>query len=194
MICTKTEELEKFMKENLKPSRYTHSLGVEAMASRLAALHGADTEKAAFAGRYHDIAKCFTPEVMNEYVRKFGLDDMYIDNNPLAHSKVAAEILRTEFGVEDEEVLNAVRSHTTGRDGMSLLEEIVYVADAIEDNRNYEGLKELQKQAENDLDGACLFIMDWTLESLGKKGRTPDKDTIEAREYILNRINSRNNL
>ena len=182
------------MKENLKPSRYTHSLGVEAMASRLAALHGADTEKAAFAGRYHDIAKCFTPEVMNEYVRKFGLDDMYIDNNPLAHSKVAAEILRTEFGVEDEEVLNAVRSHTTGRDGMSLLEEIVYVADAIEDNRNYEGLKELQKQAETDLDGACLFIMDWTLDSLGKKGRTPDRDTIEAREYILNRINSRNNL
>lgn len=187
-ICTRIDELEEFMISHLKPSRYTHSLGVEVMAERLAGLHGADTEKAAFAGRYHDIAKCFTQDEMNECVRKYGLPDIYIDNNPLAHSKVAAEILEHEFGVTDEDVLNAVRSHTTGRKGMSLLEEIVYVADAIEDNRNYEGLRELQAQAANDLDGACLFIMDWTLESLEKKGRVPDADTIEARDYIYNRI------
>ena len=178
------------MKAHLKPSRYTHSLGVEVMAERLAAIHGADVEKAAFAGRYHDIAKCFTQDEMNECVRKYGLPEMYIDNNPLAHSKVAAEILRDEFGVTDEEVLNAVRSHTSGRAGMSLLEEIVYVADAIEDNRNYEGLEELQNQAAHDLDGACLFIMDWTLESLERKGREPDRDTLEAREYILHRISN----
>ena len=188
MICTKTDELEAFMKAHLKPSRYTHSLGVEVMAERLAAIHGADVEKAAFAGRYHDIAKCFTQDEMNECVIKYGLPDMYIDNNPLAHSKVAAEILKDEFGVTDEEVLNAVRSHTTGRYGMSLLEEIVYVADAIEDNRNYEGLRDLQDQAARDLDGACLFIMDWTLESLERKGRVPDKDTVEARSYISERI------
>ena len=188
MICTKTDELEAFMKAHLKPSRYTHSLGVEVMAERLAAIHGADVEKAAFAGRYHDIAKCFTQDEMNECVIKYGLPDMYIDNNPLAHSKVAAEILKDEFGVTDEEVLNAGRSHTTGRYGMSLLEEIVYVADAIEDNRNYEGLRELQDQAARDLDGACLFIMDWTLESLERKGRVPDKDTVEARSYISERI------
>lgn len=190
-ICTKTEELEEFMKAHLKPSRYTHSLGVEKMAVRLARRHGADAAKAAFAGRYHDIAKCFTQEEMNDCVRKFGLPEVYIDNNPLAHSKVAAEILRSEFGVTDEEVLNAVRSHTTGRTGMSLLEEIVYVADAIEENRSYEGLSELQEQALTDLDGACLFIMDWTLESLKKKGREPDHDTIEAREFISDRISKR---
>jgi predicted HD superfamily hydrolase involved in NAD metabolism len=190
MICTKTDELEAFMKEHLKPSRYTHSLGVEVMAERLAAIHGADVEKAAFAGRYHDIAKCFTQDEMNECVMKYGLPEMYIDNNPLAHSKVAAEILKDKFGVTDEEVLDAVRSHTTGRAGMSLLEEIVYVADAIEDNRNYEGLQELQDQAARELDGACLFIMDWTLESLEKKGRTPDRDTVEAREYILQRVSN----
>lgn len=179
------------MKSHLKPSRYTHSLGVEVMAERLAGLHGADTEKAAFAGRYHDIAKCFTQDEMNDCVMRYGLPDMYLNNNPLAHSKVAAEILHHEFGVTDEDVLNAVRSHTTGRKGMSLLEEIVYVADAIEDNRNYEGLKELQEQAANDLDGACMFIMDWTLESLERKGRVPDRDTVEAREYIFERINNK---
>lgn len=179
------------MKEHLKPSRYTHSLGVEKMASELASIYGADVQKAAFAGRYHDIAKCFTPETMNSYVRRFGLPDMYIDNNPLAHSKVAAEILRSEFGVTDEETLNAVRSHTTGRRGMSLLEEIVYVSDAIEENRNYPELPSLQKRAREDLDGACLFIMDYTLQQLEKKGRVPDRDTIEARQFIIERINNK---
>lgn len=179
------------MKAHLKPSRYTHSLGVEKMASALAFAHGADVEKAAFAGRYHDIAKCFSQDEMNSCVREFALADIYIDNNPLAHSKVAAELLSREFGVTDEDVLNAVRSHTTGRKDMSLLEEIVYVADAIEDNRNYPELKDLQRQAVNDLDAACLFIMDYTLDSLEKKGRIPDQDTVEAREFINNRINSR---
>ncbi len=191
MICTKKSELDEFMKQHLKPSRYTHSLGVEKMASKLAAIYGADIEKAAFAGRYHDIAKCFTNEEMNSYVRKYGLPDMYIDNNPLAHSKVAACILQDEFGVDDEEVLDAVRSHTTGRRGMSLLEEIVYVSDAIEENRSYPGLEELQAQAAEDLDGACLFIMDYTLERLEMKGRTPDADTVEARQFIIDRINSK---
>ena len=179
------------MKENLKPSRYTHSLGVEKMASELAAIYGEDQEKAAFAGRYHDIAKCFTPEVMNDYVRKFGLPEDLIDDNALAHSKVAAEILRTGFGVTDEDVLWAVRSHTTGRADMSMLEEIVYVADAIEDNRNYPGLKELQDQARTDIDAACLEIMDFTLGRLYDKGRIPDRDTIEARDFIAGRINSK---
>ena len=73
---------------------------------------------------------------------------------------------------------------------MSLLEEIVYVADAIEDGRNYEGLKELQQQARDDLDGACLFIMDWTINRIREKGRTLDEDTLEAREFIYQRINS----
>ena len=193
MICTKTSELDKFMKDNLKPARYTHSLGVEKMSARLAAAHGADVEKAAFAGRYHDIAKCFDNETMNRYVRNFGLDDMYIDNNPLAHSKVAAGILHEEFGVNDEEVLDAVRYHTTGREDMTLLDEIVYVADAIEENRNYPGLKELQEQAMTDLDGACLFVMDYMLGRLELKGRIPDHDTTAAREFIINRIEHNNN-
>ena len=193
MICTKTYELDKFMKDNLKPARYTHSLGVEKMSAELAMAHGADVEKAAFAGRYHDIAKCFDDETMNSYVRKFGLDDMYIDNNPLAHSKVAAGILHEEFGVNDEEVLDAVRYHTTGREDMTLLDEIVYVADAIEENRNYPGLKELQEQAMTDLDGACLFVMDYMLGRLELKGRIPDHDTTAAREFIINRIEHNNN-
>ena len=176
------------MREHLKPSRYIHSLGVEKMAAELAGIHGADQGRAAFAGRYHDIAKCFDQEEMNRYVRKYGLPEEYIDNNALAHSKVAAEILRSEFGVADEAVLDAVRSHTTGRYGMTLLEEVVYVADAIEENRSYPELAELQELARRDLDAACLEIMDFAIMFIEQKGRTLDPDTIHAREFILNKI------
>ena len=188
--CTDKEGLEKFMRDNLKESRYIHSLGVEKMASHLAKIHGADIEKAEFAGRYHDIAKCFSEAKMNDCVNKYGLPDEYLNSTALAHSKVAAEILKNEFGVDDEDVLNAVRSHTTGRREMSLLEEIVYVSDAIEENRNYPELKYLQKLAETDLDRTCLIIMDFAIEMIEEKGRVPDNTTIDAREWMLERIGS----
>ena len=188
--CTNREALESFLKDNLNESRYRHSLGVQEMAAHLAVIYGADTEKAEFAGRYHDIAKCFDQETMDEYVRKYDLPDNLLGNIALAHSKVAAEILKNEFGVDDEEVLNAVRSHTTGRRNMSLLEEIVYVSDAIEDNRNYPQLKALQKLAETDLDEVCLIIMDFTIDQIHKKGGEPDKTTLEAREWIRERTGS----
>ena len=193
MICTDKDRLEAFMLHNLKKKRYIHSLGVEEMAVRLAKAHSADKDKAAFAGRYHDIAKCFSDEVLNCFIRELGISDEYRDCQALAHSKVAEGLLRYEFGVEDEDVLAAVAGHTTGRDGMSLLEEIVYVADAIEDNRNYPELKRLQEQAMTDLDGACVFIMDYTIDLIRSQGRIPDNDTIEARQYISDRITRRNN-
>ena len=190
-ICTETSKLDKFMKDNLKESRYIHSFGVEKMATELAKIYGADVEKAAFAGKYHDIAKCFDEEKMNEYILKYDIDKKYLNNVPLAHSKVAAEILKNEYGVTDEDVLNAVRSHTTGRPDMSLLEEIVYVSDAIEENRNYPELKSLQELARKDLDKACLYIMNFAVEMILEKGRVVDEDTIVAKKFIEERIKRR---
>ncbi len=187
-FCKDRARLELYLKKILKPSRYTHSLGVEDMAGRLALKYGADIDKAKFAGRFHDIAKCFDSETMNEYIKKYDLSESLIDDNALAHSKVGAAILENEFGVIDEEILNSVKSHTTGRYGMSLLEEIVYVADAIEDNRSYDGLKELQEKALTNLDESCLFIMDFTLERIESRHRIPDEDTIQAREFIIDRL------
>lgn len=189
----KRESLEKFLQENLKKKRYLHSMGVEKMAVHLAKIHGADVNKAAFSGRFHDIAKCFLPEKMDKYVKKYSLSDEYLGNPALAHSKVGEAILREKFGVSDEDILRAVSSHTTGRDGMSLLEEIVYVSDAIEETRSYEGIDDLRKQAEIDLDGACLFIMDYTIDRIQNEGRTLDSETLKAREFINNRIHKKEN-
>ena len=177
------------MKSNLKESRYRHSLGVEKMAVKLAELHGGDVEKAAFAGRYHDIAKCFDNETMDAHIIRYDLPRELLGNNALAHSKVAAAILEHEFGVRDQEVLDAVRYHTTCRKDMTLLDEIVYVADVVEDNRTYSDLEYYQQLAYRDLDQACLEIIEYTIGDLRQKGRKLDKDTAEAKEFILNKIN-----
>lgn len=181
------------MKENLKESRYRHSLGVEDMAVRLAEIHGGDREKAAFAGRYHDIAKNFDQERMDECVIRYGLDEGLIGNNALAHSKVGAAILENEFGVDDEDILNAVRFHTTARRGMSLLEQTVFVADVVEDNRTYTDLEYYQQLACADLDQAALEILDYTVGDLNSKGREIDPDTLEARDWVREKIKERKN-
>ena len=176
--------LEAFMKAELKESRYRHSLGVQDMAVRLAEINGADAGKASFAGRYHDIAKCFENERMDSYIRKYRLGDELIGNPALAHSKVGAAILEHEFGVSDEEILDAVRFHTTARKGMSLLEEITFVADVVEDNRTYPDLPYYQDLALHDLDRAALEILGWTIGDLTSKKREIHKDTIEAYDYL----------
>ena len=191
--CTDRELLEDFIKANLKESRYIHSIGVEEMAVRLARLHGADTEKAAFAGRYHDLAKNFDTDTMDKYIREYGLPDNLIGNNALAHSKVGAAILEHEFGVTDEEILDAVRYHTTARKDMSLLEELIFVADVVEDNRTYSDLDYYQDLAYRDLDRACLEILEYTIGSLTGKGKVIDKDTLEARDWVLNKIKETEN-
>lgn len=188
ITCINREGLEKFLLDNLKPTRYVHSLGVEKMAVKLAEIYGENVEKAAFAGRYHDIAKCFDQDKMDSYILDYDIDKKYIGNIPLAHSKVGAAILNHDFGVVDEDILNAVRSHTTGRVGMSLLEEIIYVSDAIEENRNYPELKMLQELATVNLDKACEYIMDFAVQMIIEKGRTVDEDTINAREFIRDRL------
>lgn len=191
--CTNRESLDCFISDNLKESRYRHSMGVEEMAVRLAGLHGADKEKAAFAGRYHDIAKNFDTETMDAYIRKYGLPENLIGNNALAHSKVGAAILEHEFGVTDKEILDSVRYHTTARKDMTLLDELIFVADVVEDNRTYSDLDYYQDLAYRDLDRACLEILEYTIGDLTAKGREIDRDTLEARDWVLNKIKETKN-
>lgn len=191
MDYTKTREIDDYLKHVLKPQRYIHSLGVVEMAGDLASIYGADVKKARFAGLVHDIAKCFSCETMNRLIRTYGIDLKYYNRPELAHSKVGAAMLRIDFGIDDPEILMAVSSHTAGRYGMSMLEEIVYVADAIEINRNYPEVAELRELARKDLDTACLEIIDFSIELLGRRGISVDDDTYEAKRFILDKITER---
>ena len=93
MDYTKTREIDDYLKHVLKPQRYIHSLGVVEMAGDLASIYGADVKKARFAGLVHDIAKCFSCETMNRFIRTYGIDLKYYNRPELAHSKWVRQCL-----------------------------------------------------------------------------------------------------
>ena len=93
----------------------------------------------------NDMYRGVSEDVLNYYIKHLDLDKKYLNNCNLAHSKIAAIIMKRDYGIEDEDIINAVSYHTTGRPGMSLLEKIIYIADAIEPNRNYPGVDALRE-------------------------------------------------
>jgi predicted HD superfamily hydrolase involved in NAD metabolism len=128
---------------------------------------------------------------MDGYIKRYGLPDELLGNPALAHSKVGASILENEFGVSDEEILDAVRYHTTARAGMTLLDEIIYVADVVEDGRTYPDLKYYQDLAFSDIDQCALEILIYTIGDVISKGRALDLDTTEAKKYLEDIIGKR---
>lgn len=185
------DKLTKIMKSKISKKRFIHSIGVADMAKKLARIYGEDPDKAYFAGYVHDIAKCLSIEEANRLVRYYGLGGKYLYDLNLAHSKIGAALAEELLNVNDAEVLNAISYHTTARAEMTCLEEILYVADAIEINRTYKEASILREKAKYNLDEVCLFILDFCIEDLKKKNRFVDRDTIDAREWIYNKIKKR---
>jgi predicted HD superfamily hydrolase involved in NAD metabolism len=177
--------IEKYSSENRK----IHIDGVVITADMLAARFGADRQKTKIAALCHDLYRGIKSEALNIYVKQLGMQKKYIDNANLAHAKIAAEMIKKDFGIEDEDVLNAVRYHTTGRAGMSVLEKVIFLADSIEPGRNYPGVDNIRKVAETDLDLACLMCLERTIEYINKKGYFLDPDTLDAREWFLKKEN-----
>jgi len=188
MDYTDTETIREYLETHLTQKRYKHSLGVAKMAESLARSYDVDPQKAYFAALSHDIAKCYKTEQLNRLIREYGISPFYINNQALAHSKVGAAILKQDFSVEDTDVLNAVANHTTGRYGMSMLEEIVYVSDAIEQNRVYEGVNRLRMHAKFDIDAVCLEILEYCINNIKYMGKELDDDTSDAKRFIEEKL------
>lgn len=188
MVC-----IDEFIEQNLTEKRKKHVYGVRDTAVRLAGRFGGDVHKAELAALYHDMFKCISQEEMNEYVRRFGLDRRYLDNMNLAHGKVAAEVMKSEYHITDTDLINAVSFHTTGREGMSVLEKIIYLADAIEPGRSYPGVEKIREAAETDLDRACILSLSRTAEYVLSRGEYLDEDTEHALEYLKTRRNQMDN-
>ncbi|PKM85755.1 MAG: phosphohydrolase [Firmicutes bacterium HGW-Firmicutes-11] len=178
------KEIEIFLDHHVTNKRRVHTTGVVAEAIRLAERYKEDSEKAVLAARCHDMAREYTNEELNQFLVAYDLPERYRDAPDLSHGKIAAAMLQKEFGIQDKEVLNAVSFHTTGRKGMSLLEKIIYVADAIEPSRNYPGVEEIRRTADEDLDRACLMAMESTIRYVKDRGKQLDQDTEAAMAWI----------
>ena len=145
-----TDSINNYIEKNFSEKRKVHTEGVRRTAIALAEKYGADVEKAELAALFHDMYRGVSEDVLNYYIKHLDLDKKYLNNCNLAHSKIAAIIMKRDYGIEDEDIINAVSYHTTGRPGMSLLEKIIYIADAIEPNRNYPGVDALREAAQHD--------------------------------------------
>ena len=179
------EQLRTHVKDALRTDnmRYQHTLGVANTSACLAMCHGADMNKAYIAGLLHDCAKCFTPHEQLQLCEKYSveMDPVLYEQPALTHSFLGAKMAERDFGITDDDILNAIKYHTTGRAGMSLLEKIVYIADCIEPNREYySGLKEIRELAYIDIDKAMKFALKNTLEYNTAKGRVIHPLSYEA--------------
>lgn len=178
------DSIEVYIEKNLSEKRRRHIYGVVSTAEKLAAKYGCDQEKARICALYHDMFRSTPAAVLNMYVKQLGLDPAFMDNANLAHGPIAARIMERDYGISDPDVLNAVRYHTTGREGMSLLEKVVYLADAIEPGREYPGVEPIRRQAEVSLDQACLLAMERSITYIEQRGLSLHEDTIKARNDL----------
>lgn len=176
--------LEEFLKENLKDHRLEHTYAVAEEAVKLAEHYGADKDKAYLAAMFHDMYRNLPNNVMNMYIRHFKLPERYCNNSNLAHSKLAASVMANNYDIDDQELIDAVSYHTTGRADMSLLEKIVFIADAIEPGRSYPGVNRIRTAAYEDINRACMLSLEGTVNFLRSKDAYIDPDTIEALEYL----------
>lgn len=169
-----------YIEKNLKTHRLKHTYSVAEEAKKLALHYGEDVERAELAALFHDMCRNMSASVQNMYVRQLGLPNKLIDNPNLSHGKVAAEIMRKDYRISDEDMINAVAYHTTGRAGMSRLEKIIFLADAIEPGRSYPTVEETRSLAYIDLDRACISSLERTVEYIRGAGIYLDPDTLNA--------------
>ena len=181
------ENAYKYLNENLKDTRYIHTLGVVSVAKKLANLNGISEEKAELAALCHDIAKNINKDEMMKIFEENNilLTDDEMATPQLWHSILAPVIATKKLGIEDEEVLSAMRWHTTGKENMSELEKIIYIADMIEPSRTFEGVEEIRKLTLENLDKGVLFGINHTVEYLLKSGSLIDINTVKARNSLI---------
>lgn len=187
-------KLQKKMKKVLEEKRYLHTLGVAYTAANLAFVYGYDDKKAFMAGLLHDVAKCISHQKRLMICKKNHIEITPIEEeNPvLLHAKVGAFFAKEKYGVCDEEILNAIRFHTTGRPEMTLLEKIIYVADFVEPHRKkLPRLAEIRKISFEDLDMAIYMILENSLNYLEKGNAKIDNKTEETYLFYKKMIEER---
>ncbi len=176
-----------YLKNNLSEKRFIHTMGVAEVAQSLAMKWGEDSSLAFLAGLVHDCAKeikyCDAVSILEDFGYEF--DGSEREFPMLIHGPCGAAFAKKKFGIENENVLNAVRYHTVGQPTMSLLEKIVYIADFIEPDRSFKEAELVRRLAFEDLDKAVLAEADTVIKFNIDRGAGIHPDTIITRNYYL---------
>lgn len=182
MDTDRNEEFTREIRERLTPYRFYHSLNVADEAKKLAIKYGADESKAFTAGLVHDIMKDTDKEKQRLIIENSGhiMTPTELASPKTWHAMSGEAFLRNELGVADEEILTAVRYHTTARAGMSLLENVIYIADYISVDRDYDDVDVMREKAYKSLEEAMLYGLEFTIREMVEKGKPVHEDSILA--------------
>lgn len=182
LIMNRDEEFTEIIRARLTPKRFNHSLCVAESAKELALKYGADENKAYTAGLLHDICKDTAPAEQLKYLLANGVvpTDLEINAPKLYHAMSGALYIKKELGVDDEEIIGAVRCHTTGKKGMTLFDKILFIADFISADRDYNGVEIMREKAARSLDEAIIEGLSFTIKDLVENGKAVHPDTVEA--------------
>lgn len=175
------------IKNKLTEKRFIHSCNVSAEAVKLAALYGADEAKAKTAALLHDIEKDTPESLQLQIIEKYSiiLDEVERRSSKLWHAIAGALVLEHEYNITDKDIINAVRYHTTARACMSTLERVIYLADFISADRDYEGVEDLRKAIYTSFDAGFLAALDFSIYDLIAGGNALHLDTVRARNDLL---------
>lgn len=189
----KYEELYEIVKEKVLEKRFKHSEYVVKRALEYAEIYNVNKDIVKLCAIAHDIAKNLTKEENRKYIKKYNIRFNRIEKtNPnLWHSKIGAEICKEEYGFT-EDMVNAIKYHTTGRANMSILEKIIYLADATEETRNYKDVQEYVDYVINDIDDAMFKVSKLVIEKLINKGVAVHLDTVKCYNYYNSNKNHKN--
>lgn len=177
----------KKLKKDIGIKRYNHSLRVMDTSVQLANKYNISLKKASVAGLLHDCGKLHQSINLLKLADDFGiiLDNVSKNNKDLIHSHLGAVLAKKKYKISDKDVLNAIRYHTTGRKNMSQLEKIIYIADIIEPNRDFKGIKKIRELAYIDLDKCMLYAMEQSLKFIIDNGKLIHLDSVKARNHLL---------
>ena len=187
------DEIKSVLKKRLSKKRYNHSLNVSRAAEELAEEYGADKEKAVLAGLLHDICKEIPKEEQLKMAMDCGRDFSEIEQQipPLYHAAAGAWYCENVLGIDDEDILNAIRHHTTGRAHMSRLEEIIYLADLISEDRSYKDVVRMRKLAHSDINAALFEALRFSVGDVVEKGSLIPESSWAAYNYYAGLVRSK---
>ena len=185
-------KLKEIVKSKMSLKRFTHTLGVVEMSEKLAKIYNADIEKCKVAALLHDICKEMDMEYIknickNNFISELSEEDL--ENNEILHGFAGSYYVKNELGIDDKEILSAIKYHTVGAKNMTLVEKIVYIADAIEYGRNYPSVAEIREETFKNLDKGILMEIEHKERYLKSVGKKSHSNTDEFKKQILKELN-----
>ncbi len=181
------EEYKKILRDKLNEKRYYHSLCVADEARRLAEKYGADADKMYLTGLLHDVTKNISDDEQLQTFAKFGIMLSVTEkaSPQIWHAMSGALYVKEVLGIDDEEIISAIRYHTTGRADMTLAQKIIFVADLTSADRNYPDIKEIRTAADWSLDECIIGILKFTICNIVSKNMPLHPDTLDAYNYLI---------